>query len=86
MIVYEESFTAGVEALVTFDKLLIGPELVSRKTENLAQSQSTEFFCYSQQPPKEGEYTVGCDNPDCRFNWIHFECAKIKTCPRSKKN
>ncbi|XP_025206912.1 inhibitor of growth protein 5-like isoform X2 [Melanaphis sacchari] len=27
---------------------------------------------------------IACDNPDCPFEWFHFECVKVTTEPRGK--
>ena len=39
-------------------------------------------YCYCQ----EGEHgqMVGCDNPDCPYQWFHLECLRLKSVPRSK--
>ena len=42
-----------------------------------------ETFCYCQQG-EHGEM-VGCDNPNCMYQWFHLECLKLKTFPKSHK-
>lgn len=39
-------------------------------------------YCYCHED-KEGEM-IGCDNPQCRYEWFHFSCLKLSSKPKSK--
>ena len=45
-------------------------------------SLDQELFCYCHGP-EEGTM-VGCDNEDCKIEWFHTRCLKIKTVPKGK--
>lgn len=38
-------------------------------------------YCYCQGP-EEGEM-VGCDNPDCKYEWFHLKCLGFDSAPTS---
>lgn len=76
------------------------PELLTRKIENANQPTNdptpvtapTKLFCICQKPEDENEY-VGCDNPECKIEWYHMSCLKLKRkpkgtwlCPACRKN
>ena len=35
-----------------------------------------EVFCYCQQGEDERPI-IGCDNPECPYQWFHFECLGL---------
>ena len=43
---------------------------------------TSQTFCYCEGPD-EGQM-VGCDNPDCQYQWFHLECLGLKSEPKSK--
>ena len=38
-------------------------------------------YCYCYED-KEGEM-IGCDNPQCHYEWFHFSCLKLSSKPKS---
>lgn len=41
-----------------------------------------QVYCYCQGP-EEGEM-VGCDNPNCKYQWFHIRCLKLDSLPMCK--
>ena len=39
-------------------------------------------YCYCHGP-EEGTM-IACDNPDCRIEWFHITCLKLKSLPKGK--
>ena len=42
------------------------------------------LYCYCQCPHDEVSEMIGCDAPDCRLEWFHFECVGILIPPEGK--
>ena len=38
-------------------------------------------YCYCHED-KEGEM-IGCNNPQCHYEWFHFSCLKLSSKPKS---
>ena len=45
---------------------------------------SEKLYCYCQCPHDEVSEMIGCDAPDCRLEWFHFECVNILVPPEGK--
>lgn len=43
-----------------------------------------KVYCFCQRPGVEGGRMVGCDNAECPYEWIHFECAGISEEPEGE--
>ena len=39
-------------------------------------------YCYCHED-KEGEM-IGCDNPQCLYEWFHFSCLKLSSKPKTR--
>ena len=46
--------------------------------------EDTNLYCYCQCPHDEYSEMIGCDAPDCRLEWFHFECVNILVPPKGK--
>ncbi len=51
----------------------------SNRSEHCSQ---VAVYCYCNGP----EYgdMIACDNPDCKIEWFHLDCLKIKSVPKGK--
>merc|ERR1712025_459214 len=47
-------------------------------------SENEKLYCYCQCPHDEVSEMIGCDAPDCRLEWFHFECVGIMIPPEGK--
>jgi len=43
-----------------------------------------KLYCYCQSPHDDVSEMIGCDAPDCRLEWFHFECVGIMIPPEGK--
>lgn len=59
---------------------LPGPSGLSDPSET--ESDATKLYCYCQQP--EHDEMIACDYSNCKYEWFHIECLKIKTVPKGK--
>ena len=48
------------------------------KSTNSAKSKK---YCYCQQPEHEGEEMIGCNHKNCKIEWFHTKCLKIRNIP-----
>ena len=89
LVPYQEGFASSNAHMIAFHEKVISYELVSRKLETTNQCkdekklQEKELFCYCQQPESELDM-IGCDNPQCKYKWVHFKCIKpaLKRAPK----
>jgi chromatin modification-related protein YNG2/inhibitor-of-growth protein 1 len=75
--------------LIAFFKDHIAPELLTHRIElNVARQEAAaapvSLYCICQKPYDKAVNMIGCDNPDCRYQWFHFICLKIKRAPNGK--
>ena len=49
-----------------------------------ANPENEKLYCYCQCPHDEISEMIGCDAPDCRLEWFHFECVNIMVPPEGK--
>ena len=92
----EKNFSFWLEECVPkaeeFFRTCLLPELLgnwyTRPTEfpnaNLETSDanSEPKYCYCRGP--EDGTMIACDNPNCRFEWFHFECLQLTAIPKGK--
>ena len=45
-------------------------------------SQHMELYCYCHGPEKGS--MIACDNSECKIEWFHNKCLKLKSIPRGK--
>ena len=41
------------------------------------------YYCYCRGSEETGDM-IGCDNDECKIEWFHLACLKIKTVPKGK--
>ena len=41
----------------------------------------TKLYCICRSPHDDVSEMIGCDAPDCRLEWFHFECVGIMVAP-----
>ena len=44
----------------------------------------TKLYCVCRSPHDEVSEMIGCDAPDCRIEWFHFECVGIMVPPEGQ--
>jgi len=60
-------------------------EVTTGQAELGAKSEeSLKLYCYCQCPHDDISEMIGCDAPDCRLEWFHFECVGIMVPPEGK--
>jgi len=42
----------------------------------------SDHYCYCTGPDVDD--TVGCDNPECQFQWFHLSCLGLEKLPTTK--
>lgn len=47
-------------------------------------ADNLKLYCYCQCPHDDISEMIGCDAPDCRLEWFHFECVGIMVPPDGK--
>ncbi len=62
-------------------KELPGP---SSSPNNSESGDHSTTYCYCREPQCEGDEMTGCDNSNCKIEWFHVRCLKIKTIPTGK--
>ena len=96
LIVYVPRDNAFCEQLITkcidFYRKCVLPELLTRRLESTANEQKKQklakeneppkLFCVCQEPEDPNRKMIGCDEPNCKFQWFHFECVKLKREPK----
>ena len=45
---------------------------------------SDKLYCVCQCPHDDVSEMIGCDAPDCRLEWFHFECVGIMVPPKGQ--
>ena len=45
---------------------------------------SDKLYCICQCPHDDVSEMIGCDAPDCRLEWFHFECVGILVPPKGQ--
>ena len=49
-----------------------------------AAAISDKLYCVCQCPHDDVSEMIGCDAPDCRLEWFHFECVGILVPPKGQ--
>ena len=44
----------------------------------------TKLYCVCQSPHDDVSEMIGCDAPDCKIEWFHFECVGIMVPPEGQ--
>ena len=57
---------------------------VKRKHVPPAGVLDDRLYCVCQSPHDDVSEMIGCDAPDCRLEWFHFECVGIMVPPEGK--
>jgi hypothetical protein len=52
--------------------------------EDSKNMDAEKLYCYCQCPHDEVSEMIGCDAPDCRLEWFHFECVNVLVPPEGK--
>ena len=58
------------------------PDLPSSSAVASCNMEVDQQYCYCKGPD-EGDM-VGCDNPDCSYQWFHLACLKSEKPPSTK--
>ncbi len=53
-------------------------------TTPLDNSTNDKLYCVCQCPHDDVSEMIGCDGPECRLEWFHFECVGIMVPPKGK--
>ncbi len=60
---------------------------VSTESSNIASTSvdnsELHYYCYCRGSEDSGDM-IGCDNDECKIEWFHLYCLKIKTVPKGK--
>ncbi|XP_065347869.1 uncharacterized protein MESR4 [Cloeon dipterum] len=69
----EPSMSPIQDAIETFTR--------AHPSEQQQQAQDTKLYCYCRCPYDEVSEMIGCDDPNCKHEWYHFDCVGIKVPP-----
>jgi len=70
------------------------PENVVPDHNIFTEPSKVERYCFCRVPDTDGGSYIECSNKNCKLQWYHFSCVKLKqakpskrkwTCPRCKK-
>ena len=61
-------------------EVVILPELVSRKSD-VDNTENEKLYCICQRPSFLP--MIACDGTNCKIEWFHYACVKIKKAPRN---
>ena len=53
-------------------------------TNGLVATTDTKLYCVCQSPHDAVSEMIGCDAPDCKLEWFHFECVGIMVPPEGQ--
>merc|ERR1711915_508045 len=54
------------------------------ESNNPESSENVQLYCFCQCPHDDISEMIGCDAPDCKLEWFHFECVGIMVPPAGK--
>ena len=89
---FDDNFWDQIKILKMFFRKHIAHELVTRILENdhantvKAAVVDAPIYCYCKKAYTENDEMIGCDNQNCKYQWIHFTCAKLKRLPKGVTN
>ena len=61
-------------------EVVILPELVSRKSD-VEKTENEKSYCICKRPSFLP--MIACDGANCKIEWFHYACVKIKKAPRN---
>ena len=61
-------------------EVVILPELVSRKSD-VENTENEKLYCICKRPSFLP--MIACDGTNCKIEWFHYACVKIKKAPRN---
>ena len=85
---FDDNFLDQIKMLKMFFRKHLAHELVTRNLENdyantvKAAVVDAPIYCYCKKEYTENDKMIGCDNENCKYQWIHFTCAKLKHPPK----
>lgn len=59
------------------------PVLCAKKETAPAQPDTVDCYCYCRRGGDVGDL-IGCDYENCKIQWFHQDCLKIKNIPKGK--
>ncbi|VDI18732.1 Hypothetical predicted protein [Mytilus galloprovincialis] len=62
-------------------------ELLTRQLENKIKQvplRNDKLYCYCRSKDDGKENMIGCDNPQCKTQWYHLKCLKMKRIPKGQ--
>jgi hypothetical protein len=71
---------------VDSDNLVMDESDVSTNVGAATQDPAVneKLYCVCQCPHDDVSEMIGCDAPDCRLEWFHFECVGIMIPPKGQ--
>ena len=60
------------------------PASISVSGPTQIQTADNKLYCVCQSPHDDVSEMIGCDAPDCRLEWFHFECVGIMVPPEGQ--
>ena len=60
------------------------PALPAANGGYVAAKPDDKLYCVCQSPHDAVSEMIGCDAPDCRIEWFHFECVGIMVPPEGQ--
>ena len=68
------------------------PELLTRKIEcarisvpspiKATKDQTEKLYCFCKSAYTDDEIWIGCDSIECKWEWFHLSCVKLKRIPK----
>ena len=59
---------------------LTEPKPIEKQTDD----EGKQLYCYCRKE-YDGSKMIGCDGPDCKYEWFHYKCVGIKRAPAKDK-
>ena len=56
---------------------------LSQSAASTSSGEVQNLYCYCRKP-EDGCMMIGCDNPNCKIEWYHIKCLKLKHIPKGK--
>ena len=75
-----------VDTIDQFFSKIILPELLTRELEQCLEKPKPiakdQLYCYCNSKHDDRETWIGCDAVDCKRQWFHPQCVKMKRIPK----
>ncbi len=82
----EDFISSMIKTLSSFYLKHVIPELLTRCIENGEDKENAvvanKLYCICQSIYDGEEQWIGCDSTNCKYEWFHFKCAKVKRPPK----